>query len=162
MASPVDADPSYFYSTAGYDYVSGGLEGGDIGIGYRFNRFYGIELGYTYAGATATDDFGDSASIYAEEVTIDVMGYLPLGRRSPVSLFSTIGVGYTYGTAEVDTYFGSAWASAWGPEFRVGAGIEYRVTDNIGIRTMVRYQYSDFGGIGDSRAIVTTGVTYRF
>ncbi|MEJ0042800.1 MAG: hypothetical protein WDM81_11590 [Rhizomicrobium sp.] len=79
-------------------------------------------------------------------------GFLPLGRRSRVSLFSTIGASYIS-----SVYIGGTgyYASAFG--VRGGGGIEWQLTDRWAVRAAVRYQTTVVNAV-----VTSAGFTMRF
>src|ERR1700759_2648576 len=99
--------PRGFYAGLDFDYLTAtgiSFTGGDLALGYRFNRFFGVESGALYTRGSGIN----LTSEYAE-----FRGYLPLlaGR------LSLIGSG---GVALAQT------SAPSGPGCRIGAGLAYR------------------------------------
>lgn len=115
--APVDESYSYFASDAGFLAASGGGTAStlEFGFGYQIDRHYAIEGGYSglfVQGASAHGGY------------VDLYGFLPLGRRSRVSLFSTIGAAYVSSVV-----LGGSIYSASAVGVRAGGGIEWHLTD---------------------------------
>jgi len=146
------------YGIIGGDYFSSGLEGGDIGLGWQFDRFYSVELNVTAAGARAEDDYGDTYGVAVASVTVDGYGFLPLGRFSPVSLFATAGLG----SAAVAASDGYETAGVSGATVRAGGGIDWRVSYRAHLRLTGRYQTVSIAGIAGSDATASAQVVLFF
>ena len=147
LQTATGADRGYIYyaADAGYMLAQGGGSSSTVtaGVGYRFNRYFGIEGGYTGI-------FVDSVS--ASGGYIDTYGYLQLGSHSSLSLFGTAGASYI-----AAAYMGGRGYSASAFGLRGGGGIECRLTESWTLRTAVRYQSTL-----TKAAVVSLGVTLHF
>lgn len=157
------------------------LNGGNVHAGVRFGKYMGLELGYfrtlegkqdvNYNLAALTGTPGDvvsSTKVRTQGLTLDAMGYLPVTDR--LDLIGTAGISWTkadlqvggiaYGTTgtieDDDSKFG----------FRVGAGAQYSLTDQLNVRGLVRYQDMGFKISGFDAAegawVYTLGLNYSF
>jgi hypothetical protein len=143
-AAPEQTYGAYIASDAGYlAGQSGTATTLTFGAGYRFNRYFALEGGYSgifVQGASAHGGY------------VDAYGYLPLGRHSRLSLFGTVGGAYV-GSVLLN---GSAYsASASG--VRGGGGVEWRFSNRWALRGTVRYQ-----SVLESSVVTSVGFTFRF
>jgi len=143
-------------------------------IGVKFGDYFGLEAGYTkslkenkkftgtFAGFTGSTDIDTQITGY----TLDANGYLPVTSDKKLNLVGSVGVGYY----EVDTTvkltitgLGSGVGSGTTDDtaLRLGLGAQYNMTDNWGVRAMVRYVPLSVQGV-DSLTTYSAGVNYSF
>ena len=167
-ADKADAGEMYVQGGAGitkYDFegASDDQEGTNYfgAVGYIFDNNLGIEgeYGYTDTADLATGAEVDSTSYY----TVYGVGRLPLDNKDRVNLLMKAGFGYS----ETDLKFDNASNdddTAWYPAF--GAGVEWMVTDSVGVLGIVDYKVYDYStGGNDFKADPITykvGLQYRF
>ncbi len=123
MAAPLPFTTTNF--SFGYDHFSGSgakLDGGNLGLGWRFGRFVGFEFGGDYATGRGTK-FGN--------MYLEAQGVLPI--RGGLHLFASAGGAYAGTWAGVG-------GSRWGTGYRVGGGVEYDLTSFWAIRGAYHYQ----------------------
>ncbi len=140
---------SYGYVFADYDHFDakgGSLDGGGLGAGWRFFRFFGAQLGGQFARKNGVDFYNG----YVEGV-----GYLPLGPR--LSLSASMGGAYAESSTSVTIGTTRFTASAHGSGYRAGVGLEYWVAPRWGIHAAFHRQNAI--GVADDYGI---GVAYRF
>ncbi len=145
IAAGYDAAWPTYGTATGYD-APATLEGGDVAVGWRFNRYYSVEVDYAYATGSRNVYYGLSTRLSLQTGMVDAFGYLPLGRYSDFAPFATLGVGAIDGTAKAAyVYFGSHSADASSTELsaRVGGGIAWQFMGGLGARAMLRYQWND-------------------
>ena len=148
-----------------------GLNGLNIHIGNRFNKHLGAELGYFRTRNESTNiAAGDSVGpgvvaaapfqtkVQLQGITLDALGYLPLGQSERFELIGTAGVSWIKADAELDGV--SDDSSELG--FRLGAGAQFNVTEQINLRGLVRYQSADFDDVADRAYTYTLGMNYSF
>ncbi len=143
---PADESYSYFSTDAGLLTAANG--GGtattlELSFGYQIDRHYAVEGGYAgvfVQGASANGGY------------VDLFGFLPLGRHSRVSLFSTVGASYVSSVVLGSTIYS---ASAFG--VRAGGGIEWHLSDKWAVRGALRYENT----IVDS-TVASLGFVVRF
>lgn len=144
--------PSYGYVFAEYDHYTatgGSLNGGGIGGGWRFNRYFGAQLGGQYfrkSGVDITNGY------------LEAMVHLPFA-----SNFSVYGsVGGAYARAETSVTLLTAppttiKLSTTSSGYRAGVGMEYWMGRNWGLRAGVHRQNA--GGVADD---ISVGLALRF
>ena len=138
--------PSYGYVFGEYDYYSGGgntLNGGGLGAGWRFNRYFAAQIGGQYSRKSGWD----ITNGYAE----GLVHLLPVGSR--VSLYGSIGGAYASNSQ--NTPLGTVSISRGG--YRAGVGGEYWFASQWSLRASYHRQntfavYDDIG----------VGIGYRF
>jgi len=130
-------------------------------IGYDFNKFFGLEAGYTYL-PKATDDFGDSITNYA----IDILAKLSVPVTSGFSVHAKAGGAYLHSNLSNNSglIIDDGSRSHFGPAFGVGA--QYEIIPNlaIGVDWM---RYSGQGKLNESSYqpspdAVFLNVSYKF
>lgn len=154
------------------------LDGANIHIGTRFDKNFGAELGYFRTrtegknipigstigtnGAPLVTTAALSTDVMLQGVTLDGLGYLPLGESNKVELIGTGGVSWTKGKLTAATEFGSASDSESEFGFRLGGGAQVNLTDKVNLRGLVRYQSADFSGSVDNLWVYSVGINYSF
>ena len=120
--------------------------GGGLGLNYIFGRYFGIGVEQDLVGRN-----NNGSSAYAEWSTIgNVFLRYPICSWN-LAPYAMVGGGAFYGTAK-SVGFG-----------HVGGGLEYRVTDNVGIFTDARWLYTGNGNNDHSGAILgRAGVRVAF
>lgn len=136
----------FWYGALDYGYAPTGgvsLNGGNIAIGYRFSPHFGLEVG----------DFISQKNVLGFNTTvnsayIDAMTLLPINRR--FTAFVSAGGAYAN-----DSIVSSVSLSGTG--WRVGAGLETRITRRIDLRLGYHYQTA----LSDANEY-TMGLAFRF
>ncbi|MDB5817534.1 MAG: hypothetical protein JWQ11_1174 [Rhizobacter sp.] len=123
--------------------------GGKVHLGYSFTPNIALELGYANLGKHD----GSIGNVKEDGYFLDAVGSYPLGNN-----FSVLGrVGLFNGKVDSSTY-GDDRSTNW----KVGAGVQYTVTQNIAIRgEWERYKFDAFGSSPKSD-LYTVGVNYSF
>ncbi len=152
------------------------LNGANIHVGVRPHKNFGAELGYfrtreegknIASGAVvgpatvATADF--STDVRVQGFTLDALGYLPLGAQERVELIGTAGLSWSKGeiTASVPGV-GSATVDEREIGLRAGAGAQFKLTDQLNVRGLARYQKADFDNVVDNAWTYSLGLNYAF
>ena len=125
----------------GYSFLNGGagennFNSGKVFVGSQYNENFGVEA--FYQRSTTDKKAGNKLSYQA--YGIDALGYLPLGCDQEVSLIGTAGLAY-YDFAYKPIYQGTDNEGMWG--YRLGAGAEYNVTENVVVHALARYTKLD-------------------
>ncbi len=131
----------YVGAEYGYSFLNGGIDSnnfnsGKIFVGSQYNENFGVEA--FYQRTTSDKKAGDKVKY--EAYGIDALGYLPLGCDQEFSLIGTAGLAYYdfKGKHEGGKTQGEG---MWG--YRMGAGAEYNVTENVAVRALARYTKLD-------------------
>jgi len=140
------------------------LSGGDIHFGAKVHNNFGLEIGYfdnkeENKSNVLGSGFGTSAKISGW--TLDALGYLPIGESKRFELIGTVGVARTEAEAKVSAP-GIASISDTETELRFGGGAQYKLTDSLNLRSIVRYQTFDFDDTGSNAVIASIGFNYEF
>lgn len=145
------------------------LNGLNVHIGARPHQNFGVELGYFRTenadkdiaagstvgpGSVALADFTTKTRV--QGVTLDAMGYLPVA--SNFELIGTAGVLWN----RMNINFAGFKAKESEIDWRVGAGAQFNITDNVNLRGLVRYQTADFDGVADNAWVYSAGLNYGF
>jgi OOP family OmpA-OmpF porin len=121
--------------------------------GYRFNRYFALEAGYTDLGKN-TATAGDSITeVKPRGITTHVVGSWPFAER-----WSALGrLGLIYGDTKVTGTAGTR--NEKGTEFAWGVGLQFDFTHEVAVR--LEWERFRFGSESDVDAI-TLGVVARF
>lgn len=128
----------------------------NVYMGYNIDEYYAIEWGAFMTtqedrtvGATKTDaeEFG---------TYVDVVGKYAL--KYDFTALGTVGLQYSKFKAKGGSIDISE--SEFAP--RLGAGLEYNVSDTMKVRGMARYVFSDYDGAVDNAIQYTIGMNYTF
>lgn len=136
------------------------LHGVNMHVGARVHRYLGFEAGYLLTdNGTKKNVLGTGINTKTRlyGYNIDAMGYFPLSGW--FELIGTVGIsrltqkfGATGFRAEKDTE----------TKGRIGAGMQYWLTNNASIRAIVRYQGMNFDNSADGAVIADLGFNYMF
>lgn len=152
------------------------LDGLNIHAGVRPYKHFGAELGYFRTreesknisagdtvgpGLVAGTDF--STDVQIQGITLDALGYLPLGEEERFELIGTAGLSWSKADGSL-TIPGVGSASVDESEigFRIGGGAQVNLTDNVNVRGLARYQTADFDGVADNAWTYALGLNYSF
>lgn len=152
--------------------VSKSASGLGLFVGSRFNENVGLELGASRLGtqkckikdqASNTIMQGAGISIKNRNIYADAMGYMPVD--CAVDLIGSVGVGRLSTTingkeASNPTAAQKFSAKSTKVGVRVGVGAQYKFTDNIGARLMVRHQQGN--KIVKNMTSANLGMFYQF
>lgn len=138
--------------------------------GYQANKYFAVEGGYFDLGkfgfnANTLPPGSLSGNIKVKGMNLDLVGTLPITER--FSAFGRIGANYAH---TQDTFAGTgavtvvrANASARDTNIKYGAGIQFAMTENLGVRGEVeRYRINDAVGNNGDIDLVSVGLVYRF
>ena len=124
--------------------------GGKIYGGYSFNPNFGLELGYAQLGKFASP----AGELKARGTFLDAVGTLPLG--NDFSLLGRVGV---FGGHAENSFTGT---TDTGTNLKVGAGVQYDIAKNLGVRgEWERYRF-ETGGTKANTDMYSVGLNYRF
>ncbi len=167
------------YSDGGDQYLEDGLNGLNIHVGNRFSKYFGAELGYARtrdedkdiaAGTTIVPGLfttgAGKTKVQLQSITLDAMGYLPLDQEERFELIGTAGISWTKAdlNLNVPTNIAAVNLSDDDSEFsfRVGAGAQFNITDNVSVRGLARYQKADFDDMADRAWVYSAGLNFSF
>ena len=129
-------------------------------VGTDYNKFFGTELFYQNSNKWHKVD---SATGVKQKIDFDAYGldgyaYLPLGCDRVFSLFATAGIA----NYDFDLANNAAKGSDNGLGYRLGAGAQYNITNNIAVRALGRYIWADKLDEMDHMAEFSMGLKYSF
>lgn len=138
--------------------------------GYQANKYFAVEGGYFDLGkfgftANTLPPGSLSGNIKVNGMNLDLVGTLPITER--FSAFGRVGANYAHTR---DTFAGTgavtvirANASTRDTNIKYGAGIQFAMTENLGVRGEVeRYRINDAVGNRGDIDLVSIGLVYRF
>ena len=144
--------------------------------GYQFNPYLALEGGYVnfgkydpqITGLAGTTSFKIKGQVDSDAMFFDVVGHLPVNES--FSVFGKVGLAFTWTDASASGYVGNLFsASAKADENEVvpklGVGVRYNITKQIGVRAEYEYYYNvgeeDTTGESSIR-MGSVGMTYHF
>ena len=126
-------------------------------VGAKMHTNFGVE-GYFQRSQNETREFHGKNTSRIQSYGIDALGYIPLGCDQKFELVGGLGIGsYELKTRRNDTYRDKD----EGIGYRMSAGVQYNVTDNMAVRGMYRHVIvngSDLDRINEYSA----GIRYMF
>ncbi|NDF12012.1 MAG: porin family protein [Proteobacteria bacterium] len=163
-------EPKYnYYIGAGYSHIvaeynntnlfEDSFPGGEIYGGYQFHKNAALELGGFFTGDEDKQTGAVSTSFQLAGFYVGLLGILPVYER--VNLLGD--VGYMFMSKDIEASSGTSTASVDDVQdaFRVGAGAEFMMTDQVGLRGMVHYIYDNSDAI-DYLMQYSASVVYHF
>ncbi len=174
VAFSASANAADYTPYVGVDYVnshvySKNLQNASFNVGTKYNKHFGTEIFYqtpleskTWNTHEVDDD--DNVSVIKNKVSyrsygLDAYGYLPLGCDQVWSVLGTAGIAQV-DTRYKETGYKSEKENGWA--YRIGAGVQYDVTENWAVRVLARYSFLDKVHKTDHMMDVTAGVRYSF
>ena len=125
-------------------------------VGAKMHTNFGVE-GYFQRSQNETRTFYDRTTSRIQSYGIDALGYIPLGCDQKFELVGGLGIG----SYELKTRSEEYRDKDEGIGYRMSAGVQYNVTDNMAIRGMYRHVIvngSDLDRINEYSA----GIRYMF
>lgn len=130
----------------------------DLGIGYRFNRYFALEANYIDLGRATAHSYVSSPGFFTINQHLDASGgsfdglvFIPVSER--VSLFGKLGLfDYSFHTHADADFVGAPVFddTANGSTFDAGVGVEIRLDRDLALRAGL----TQYHGVGD---VNTTG-----
>ena len=128
-------------------------------VGTDYNRFFGTEIFYQNSNKWHKNINGVKQKVDFDAYGLDVYGYLPLGCDRVFSLLGTAGIAnYDFDSANEIEGKGSD----NGLGYRLGVGAQYSFTNNIALRGIVRYIWTDKLDEMDHFMEYSLGLKYSF
>ena len=110
-----------------------------VTVGTDYNKYFGTELFYQNSNKDHKLIDGDKEKRDFDAYGLDVYGYLPLGCAQKFAPFVTAGIAnYDFDYAD-----NAEKVSDNGLGYRLGAGVQYKFDNNIAIRALGRYVWTD-------------------
>lgn len=127
-------------------------------VGTDYNRYFGTEVFYQNSNKWHKVINGEKTKVDFEAYGLDAYGYLPLGCDRVFSLLGTAGIAnYDFDVAD-----NNAKGEDNGLGYRLGAGMQYNITNNIAVRGIVRYIWADKLDNTDHMMEYSLGAKYSF
>lgn len=161
-------------------FIEDSLDGFNIHAGVRLHKNFGVEAGYfrtknetkdtpagtevgSIGGAPAVNLVPIHSKVQVQGITLDTMGYLPLGTEERVELIGTAGLSWSKAKVSADfPGVGTFNDNSSEIGFRLGAGAQFHATEHISVRGLVRYQTADFDNYVDNAWNYSVGLNYNF
>lgn len=160
----------YVYSMTDIDKVDGeklfeeDLNAFAITAGAKMHKNFGLEAFYQQSREESKDnnDFTKGKDEY-NAFGLDAIGYLPIDHEGKFELLGSLGIGYYDVDYKLKDRLSGDRISEGddGFGYRIGAGAQYNITENVAARVMARYVDLDVDGM-DNMVDVTAGIRYSF
>lgn len=126
-------------------------------VGYQFNNYLAIEAAWMDAGTFEEAPGYYNANIDLDGYSASIVGLWPI--NDELSTFVKAGMYFWSLEGEVDYGYQKISGSDEGSDLLLGLGIQYFVSDNIGIRAEWEY----INDVSDSSvSFISAGVLYQF
>lgn len=166
VAFTANANAYEYKPYAGLDYVRSNIKNesamkfnsASVNVGTQFNQYFGTEAFYQYSDQDSHGRGDDKALTRIQSYGIDALGYLPLGCDQTVSLIGTVGIANINATSKVE----GTKEKENGLGYRVGAGAQYAIDENLAVRALARYTFTDKVTDVDHIMEYVAGVQYKF
>ena len=143
----------YNYTTVDAE-IEPKFNSGSVIIGTEYNRYFGTEIFYQLSDE---DEDGGIESDF-ETYGLDTYAYLPLGCDRVWSAFATAGIA----NYDLDIKEKNNKGEDNGLGYRLGAGLQYSITNDLAVRALGRYVWMDKLEGVDSFTEFSLGVKYAF
>ncbi len=127
-------------------------------VGTDYNRYFGTEVFYQNSNKWHKVINDVKTKVDFEAYGLDLYGYLPLGCDRVFSLLGTAGIA----NYDFDGDRGNGKEEDNGLGYRLGAGMQYNITNNIAVRGIVRYIWADKLDGFDHMMEYSLGAKYSF
>ena len=144
----------YNYALVNHDAQTDGIMSGHansatLSVGSKIAPFMGVEAFYGLSKKEHKTNYRTQIQSYGA----DILGYLPFGCYDEFELIGAAGAGWY--TAKFDKDQDSGWG------YRLGAGLQYNISDHWSARVMYRHVWIDKNVIDDLDEF-SIGVRYHF
>lgn len=129
-----------------------------VNVGTQYNKYFGTEVFYQFSDQDSHGRGDEKALTRYQSYGLDAMGYLPLGCEQAFSLVGTAGISEIHRTAKAE---GTKYKDS-GYGYRLGAGAQYAIDENLAVRALARYTWADKLENVDHIMEYTAGVQYKF
>lgn len=161
IAFTASANAYEFKPYAGIDYNYSrthgvaNLNSASVNVGTNYNKYFGTEVFYQFSDSDKKGSTETSLRAYG----LDAYGYLPLGCEQKLSLLGTVGI------ANIDYKIkddGKTRQTENGLGYRLGAGAQYNIDENLSVRALARYTFTDKVNNIDHIMEYSAGIRYTF
>lgn len=144
----------YNYTKVDAEEVEPKLNSGSVFVGTEYNKYFSTEVFYQLSD----DDTDNGVKVDFASYGLDAYAAQPLGCDQVWSVFATAGIA----NYDTDTKQAGEKGEDNGLGYRLGAGIEYDVTNNFAIRALGRYIWTDKLDGVDNFTEFSLGAKYTF
>ncbi len=152
------------------DVLGNNFKGVNPYVGVQVNKHFGVELGYLHTG-DQSKSFDSSVAGLAPGTNVttkadikgfhlDAVGTYPATEK--LDLLGSLGVARLKANITASVAGGSISGSETDTALRAGVGGRYALSDNLGVRGMLRYMKADFNDTTDGLFQYNVGLNYRF
>ena len=148
----------YNYTEIDAAEVSPDMNSYSVVIGTEYNKYFATEVFYQNSDKSNDMVNGEKVKSDFAAYGLDAYAYLPLGCDRVWSVFATAGIAnYDADTSSVE---GKSEDNGLG--YRLGAGLQYNITNNIAVRGLARYIWADKLDNVDDMQEYSLGLKYSF
>ncbi len=163
IAFSASANAYDFKPYAGVDYTFSDVKGlnlnsATVNVGTNYNKYFGTEVFYQFSDSDKSAQVND-AEVSLRGYGLDAYGYLPMGCEQKFALLGTAGIANLDAKIKED---GSERRNDNGLGYRLGAGAQYTIDENLAVRALARYTFTDKLDSVDHIMEYTAGVRYSF
>lgn len=148
----------YNYTEVDAKEVKPDMNSYSVVIGTEYNKYFSTEVFYQNSDKSNDMINGTKVKSDFDAYGLDVYAYLPLGCDRVWSVFATAGIAnYDSDTSSVQ---GKGEDNGLG--YRLGAGIQYSITNDLAVRAIARHIWADKLEDVDDMKEFSLGVKYAF
>lgn len=148
----------YNYTEVDAEQVKPDMNSYSVIVGTEYNKYFSTEI--FYQNSDKSNDYLNNKKVKTDFAAygLDAYAYLPLGCDRVWSVFATAGIAnYDKTTASSE---GKSDDNGLG--YRLGAGVQYSVTNNIAVRALARKIWADKLEYVDDMKEFSLGLKYTF
>ena len=148
----------YNYTEVDAEKITPDMNSYSVVVGTEYNRYFSTEI--FYQNSDKSNDYlnGEKVKSDFEAYGLDAYAYLPLGCDRVWSVFATAGIA----NYDSDTSSVKGKDEDNGLGYRLGAGIQYSITNDINVRAIARQIWTDKLENVDDMKEFSLGVKYAF
>ena len=148
----------YNYSEVDAEKVKADMNSYSVVIGTEYNRYFSTEVFYQNSDKSNDIINGEKVKSDFTAYGLDAYAYLPLGCDRVWSVFATAGIAnYDADTSSVEGKYEDN-----GLGYRLGAGVQYSITNDLAVRLLARKIWTDKLEDVDDMKEYSLGIKYSF
>ena len=136
-----DYNLNFINKSSNWDHiVPGKYHSGSLVVGTKVSPYFAVEAFGELSKHATKKYYGDKFHTEYGAYGLDAFGILPLGCYGEWEVLGTAGIGryrYEEKVGPKSVWTGHATLHEWG--YRLGAGVQYNITENWGVRAMYRH-----------------------
>lgn len=153
------------YGVSAKDMFKDSADGAMPYIGIKVNKYFSAEVNYLQTGKSEKKNVlgaGVDTKYRLSGYGVEAIGSLPVDKAEKFALLGTAGIGHYKADIEGTAPSWHVKGNVDDTGYTLGAGAQYQITDNIGVRALGRYLKVDLNDTVDNAVLGSVGVNYKF